>query len=146
MEEVRYLKSILSCCGLYSVVAPFWRQVSTQFCVYRKATSDLANIEVFEVENGSNALKTEATANSAAKRNTPNGTSEASLQQLNRTGLLTAIAIALHNFPEGLATFVSVLVSPSVGIPVAIAIAIHVRSMYPIYFSKPETQTFALFS
>jgi zinc transporter, ZIP family len=37
----------------------------------------------------------------------------------------TAIAIALHNFPEGLATFVAVLANPSVGAVLAVAIAIH---------------------
>jgi zinc transporter ZupT len=45
--------------------------------------------------------------------------------KLLQMGLLTAIAIALHNFPEGLATFVTVLDNPSVGVVLAIAIAIH---------------------
>lgn len=40
-------------------------------------------------------------------------------------GLQTAIAIALHNFPEGLATYVAVLDDPSVGAVLAIAIGIH---------------------
>ena len=40
-------------------------------------------------------------------------------------GLMTALAIGLHNFPEGLATFVGTLDDPTVGIPLAIAIAIH---------------------
>ena len=44
---------------------------------------------------------------------------------LHRMAVITAIAIALHNFPEGLATFVSTLNDPSVGIPIAFAIAIH---------------------
>ena len=44
---------------------------------------------------------------------------------LMRVGLLTALAIAIHNFPEGLATFVSALQSPSVAIPIVAAIAIH---------------------
>jgi len=34
-------------------------------------------------------------------------------------------AIALHNFPEGLATFVATLEDPSFGVPMAFAIAIH---------------------
>jgi len=39
--------------------------------------------------------------------------------------LNTAIAIGIHNFPEGLATFVATLAEPSVGITLAIAIGIH---------------------
>ncbi|MDQ0222034.1 ZIP family zinc transporter [Streptococcus moroccensis] len=44
---------------------------------------------------------------------------------LMRMGLMTALALALHNFPEGLATFVSALQSPEVAIPIVVAIAIH---------------------
>lgn len=44
---------------------------------------------------------------------------------LRRMGLFTALAIALHNFPEGLATFVSALSDLKLGISIAIAIAIH---------------------
>ena len=44
---------------------------------------------------------------------------------LKRIGLFTALAIAIHNFPEGLATFVSALNEPTVAIPIVVAIAIH---------------------
>lgn len=50
---------------------------------------------------------------------------EKSTKKLMRMGLLTALAIAIHNFPEGLATFTAALTDPSIGIPIAIAIAIH---------------------
>ena len=43
---------------------------------------------------------------------------------IRRVGLLTAVAITTHNFPEGLATFFATLESPSVGMPLAFAIAI----------------------
>ncbi|GGG50524.1 zinc transporter ZupT [Kocuria dechangensis] len=46
-------------------------------------------------------------------------------RRLMRMGTLTALAIALHNFPEGFATFVSALQEPSIAIPVAVAIALH---------------------
>ena len=46
-------------------------------------------------------------------------------KKLMRMGLFTALAIAIHNFPEGLATFVSALQEPSVAIPIVVAIAIH---------------------
>lgn len=45
--------------------------------------------------------------------------------KLLRMGAFTALAIAVHNFPEGLATFVSALQEPSVAIPIVVAIAIH---------------------
>lgn len=44
---------------------------------------------------------------------------------LYRTGLFTALVIAIHNFPEGLVTFTSSIYEPSLGIAIAIAIAIH---------------------
>jgi len=44
---------------------------------------------------------------------------------LKRTGIFTAIAIAIHNFPEGFATFITALDGLTLGIPIAIAIAIH---------------------
>ncbi|CAE7395674.1 zupT, partial [Symbiodinium natans] len=37
----------------------------------------------------------------------------------------SGVAIALHNFPEGLATFVATMADPSFGPPMAFAIAIH---------------------
>merc|ERR1712008_48872 len=46
-------------------------------------------------------------------------------KDLQKMGLNTALAIALHNFPEGLATFVATLADASVGVTLAIAIAIH---------------------
>ncbi len=44
---------------------------------------------------------------------------------LRRTGVFTALAIAIHNFPEGFATFVASLEDISIGLSIAIAIAIH---------------------
>lgn len=46
-------------------------------------------------------------------------------EKLVRMGLMTAVAIGIHNFPEGLATFVATLADPSVGFALAVAIAIH---------------------
>lgn len=44
---------------------------------------------------------------------------------LYRMGIMSALAIAIHNFPEGLATFTATIKDPSLGVPIAIAIAIH---------------------
>jgi len=59
---------------------------------------------------------------------------------LYRMGIFTALAIAIHNFPEGLATFVATLSDPSLGISIAIAIAIHnvpegIAVSVPVYFA-----------
>lgn len=53
------------------------------------------------------------------------GNSEEHKSNLMRMGLFTALAIAIHNFPEGLATFTAAISDPSLGIPIAVAIAIH---------------------
>jgi len=45
--------------------------------------------------------------------------------KLLRMGLFTALAIAIHNFPEGLATFLATLEDPTLGIAIAIAISLH---------------------
>lgn len=46
-------------------------------------------------------------------------------RKLLRMGMLSALAIGIHNFPEGLATFTAALTDPTLGISIAIAIAIH---------------------
>lgn len=44
---------------------------------------------------------------------------------MRRVGVVTALAIAIHNFPEGLATFITALADPVLAVPIAVAIAIH---------------------
>lgn len=46
-------------------------------------------------------------------------------KKLVQMGINTALAIGLHNFPEGLATFVAAVADPGVGVVLAVAIAIH---------------------
>lgn len=60
--------------------------------------------------------------------------------RLARMGVLSAVAIGLHNFPEGLATFAAALHDPSVGTAIAVAIGIHnvpegIAVSVPIYFA-----------
>ncbi|EEQ97497.1 Zinc transporter, putative [Perkinsus marinus ATCC 50983] len=45
--------------------------------------------------------------------------------QLLKTGVFTAIAICLHNFPEGIVGFLGTLEEPSVGVSLAFAIGVH---------------------
>lgn len=59
---------------------------------------------------------------------------------LLRMGLFSALAIAIHNFPEGLATFTGAIQDPALGISIAVAIAIHnipegIAVSVPIYFA-----------
>jgi len=60
--------------------------------------------------------------------------------QLLRMGMFSALAIAIHNFPEGLATFIAALEDPTMGISIAVAIAIHnipegIAVSVPIYYA-----------
>jgi ZIP family zinc transporter len=71
------------------------------------------------------------------------GNSTAAREQdprLLRMGVFTALAIAIHNFPEGLATFAAALSDPTLGLSIAIAIAIHnipegISVSVPIYYA-----------
>jgi len=45
--------------------------------------------------------------------------------RLKQTGIIAAITIAIHNFPEGIATFMAALTTMEVAIPITAAIAIH---------------------
>ena len=65
---------------------------------------------------------------------------ERSHMRLMRMGVFVALAIAIHNFPEGLATFIAALSDPKLGIPIAVAIAIHnipegISVSVPIYYA-----------
>jgi len=61
-------------------------------------------------------------------------------RSLHRMGLLSALAIAIHNFPEGLVTFMAAMKDPALGISIAVAIAIHnipegIAVSVPIYYA-----------
>lgn len=71
--------------------------------------------------------------------------------KLMRMGLFTALAIAIHNFPEGMATFVSAFQEPSVAIPIVAAIAIHnipegIAVSVPIYQATGSRKKAFLYS
>ncbi|MBN2654874.1 MAG: zinc transporter ZupT [Nitrospirae bacterium] len=73
---------------------------------------------------------------------------------LFRMGILSALAIAVHNFPEGLATFMSAMESPVLGSTIAVAVAIHnipegIAVSVPIYFatgSRKKAFTYSFIS
>ncbi len=61
-------------------------------------------------------------------------------KKLHRTGLFSALAITLHNFPEGLVTFMAAMHDPALGVVIAIAIALHnipegIAVSIPIYYA-----------
>jgi zinc transporter, ZIP family len=63
--------------------------------------------------------------------------------KLLRMGIYTALAVGIHNFPEGLATFISALHEPTLAIPIAVAIAIHnipegIAVSVPIYYATGD--------
>jgi zinc transporter, ZIP family len=74
--------------------------------------------------------------------------------KLMRVGFMSALAITIHNFPEGLATFATALQSHKLGIAIAIAIAIHnipegIAVAIPIYCatgSRRKAFTWSLLS
>ncbi|HEY8445300.1 MAG TPA: zinc transporter ZupT [Bacilli bacterium] len=72
-------------------------------------------------------------------------------QHLLRIGIFTALAIAIHNFPEGIATFLSTLASPKLAIGITVAIALHnipegISVYVPIYFSTGSKKKAFLYS
>ncbi len=81
----------------------------------------------------------------------PQDAKEQDKRKLMRTGTFTALAIAIHNFPEGLATFVSALQEPSLAIPIVVAIAIHnipegIAVSVPIYYATGSKKKAFLYS
>lgn len=71
--------------------------------------------------------------------------------KLLRLGIFTALAVGIHNFPEGLATFVSSLQQPTIAIPIAVAIAIHnipegIAVSVPVYYATGNRKKAFLYS
>jgi ZIP family zinc transporter len=72
-------------------------------------------------------------------------------QALLRMGMFSALAIAIHNFPEGLATFTGAIQDPAVGISIAVAIAIHnipegIAVSIPIYYATGDKRKAFIYS
>jgi ZIP family zinc transporter len=75
-------------------------------------------------------------------------------RKLMRMGLFTALAIAIHNFPEGLATFLAALQDPTLGVAIAVAIALHnipegISVSVPIFYAtgnRKRAFTYSLLS
>ncbi|QSX06058.1 zinc transporter ZupT [Sedimentibacter sp. zth1] len=71
--------------------------------------------------------------------------------KLYRAGIISTIAIILHNFPEGVATFMSAMDSPKLAIPITFAIAMHnipegITVASPIYYATGSKRKAVVFS
>lgn len=72
-------------------------------------------------------------------------------KRMQRAGLLTAVAICVHNFPEGMATFLTASHDLTLGISVAFAIAIHnipegIAVALPVYHSTGKKRYATLYA
>ena len=72
-------------------------------------------------------------------------------RKLYRVGFFTALVIAIHNFPEGLATFISAIKDPAIGFAIAFAIAIHnipegVAVSIPVFYSTGSRKKAFIYS
>ena len=73
------------------------------------------------------------------------------IHHIKRAGVITAIAVAIHNFPEGIANFFVSSQDLSIGIPLALAIAIHnipegIAVALPIYHAVKKKRTAILYT
>ncbi|NLU51348.1 MAG: zinc transporter ZupT [Clostridiaceae bacterium] len=77
------------------------------------------------------------------------GTTNINIARLYRTGIFTALAVTLHNFPEGIATYISGIKSPALGLSIALAIAVHnipegISIAVPVYYAtKSKVKAFS---
>ena len=84
----------------------------------------------------------------------PDGKNGVNTRKLLKSGMMVAVAVGIHNFPEGITTFATAISDISLGIPIACAIAIHnipegIAVAVPIYEasgSKRKAFMYALIS
>lgn len=72
-------------------------------------------------------------------------------KKLMRMGLFTALAIGIHNFPEGLATFLAALQDRSIGFAIAVAVALHnipegISVSVPIFYATGDRKKAFIYS
>jgi len=72
-------------------------------------------------------------------------------RKLMRMGFMTAVAIAIHNFPEGIATFMAALQDPGIGIAIALAVALHnipegISVSVPIFYATGDRKKAFVYS
>lgn len=130
-EKTAYIISTLSFFGGIGLIA-----LIDNFVPSYENPHELKNIE----ELNDVSVLNEALDRMEEKEKSVDGTEFVEKHKLYRMGILSALAIGIHNFPEGLATFVSALQNPQLGISIAVAIAIHnipegIAVSVPIYYA-----------
>ena len=80
-----------------------------------------------------------------------NGNGEFSSAKIKRSGVLFALAIGIHNFPEGIATFAAGLDSLTLGTSIALAVAVHnipegIAVAVPLYYGTGSRKTAVFYS
>lgn len=100
---------------------------------------------------GDEAADAEAGGTAATRAESEAGEPDIPHQKLMRMGLFTALAIAIHNFPEGLATFLAALEDPALGVAIAVAIALHnipegISVSVPIFYATGNRKKAFLYS
>lgn len=108
---------------------------------------ELKNVEELnEIENVNDVLDTMESIEKSK-----DDSNFADKHKLYRMGILSALAIGIHNFPEGLATFASALQNPKLGVSIAIAIAIHnipegIAVSVPLYYATGDKRKAFIYS
>lgn len=80
-----------------------------------------------------------------------NTTGEASHGNMYRLGMMSTLAIAVHNFPEGIATFTAGISDTALGFSIAIAIALHnipegITVAMPVYYATGNRKKALLYT
>ena len=127
-----FAKARESLIGVYGKVAGYWVTVAAFF----GGIIFIALIDRF-VPTGQNPHEARMVEEMEASATASNE------KRLLRTGMFTALAVAIHNFPEGLATFTSAIKDPRLGIAIAIAVAIHnipegIAVSVPVYIATGD--------
>ena len=100
----------------------------------------LIDFLVPEYENPHEATGLTLNARTAATEMIHDSEQSGNASALKKLGVMSALAIAIHNFPEGMATFIGALNDPGTGTGITFAIALHnipegIAVAIPIYYA-----------
>jgi ZIP family zinc transporter len=145
MVEI-YIQSQRTLIDSYGKVAGSWAALAA----FLGGILSIGFIDKFvpEAENPHAVQKVEELDKAEKKMETG---SHLDINKLHRTGLFTAIAITIHNFPEGMATFIAALREPALGLAIAVAIALHnipegIAVSIPIYYATGSRRKAFIYS
>ena len=107
-------------------------------CMNGKANGECSNTNIGKNAGHLSSERKNPLQNKNTKLATTSSTS--SKNQLNRMGILTALAVSIHNLPEGVATYIAAKGGSRLGAAMAIGIALHnipegIAIAAPVYFA-----------